>query len=41
MAGRLSKLGYVLIALGLVFVIASGFAYAKTQEGYDSLSKFS
>lgn len=41
MAGRLSKLGYVLMALGLVFVIASGFAYAKTQEGYDSLSKFS
>lgn len=41
MAGRLSKLGYVLTAIGLVFVIAGGFAYAKTQEGYNSLSKFS
>ena len=41
MAGRLSKLGYVLLAIGLVFVIAGGFAYAKTQEGYNSLQKFS
>lgn len=41
MVGRLTKLGYVLIALGLVFVVAGGVAYSKTQEGYDSLSKFS
>ena len=41
MAGRLSKLGYVLMAIGLIFVVASGLAYAKTQEGYDSLQKFS
>ena len=41
MVGRLTKLGYVLIAVGLVFVVAAGVAYSKTQEGYDSLSKFS
>ena len=41
MAGRLTKLGYVLIAIGLVFVIAGGVAYARTQEGYNSLQKFS
>lgn len=41
MVGRLTKLGYVLIAVGLVFVVAGGVAYSKTQEGYDSLSKFS
>ncbi len=41
MVGRLTKLGYVLIAVGLVFVVAAGVAYLRTQEGYDSLSKFS
>jgi hypothetical protein len=41
MIERLKKLGYVLIVVGLVFLVAGGVAYAKTQEGYTSLQKFS
>jgi hypothetical protein len=41
MIERLKKLGYVLIVVGLVFLVAGGVAYAKTQDGYTSLQKFS
>lgn len=41
MNDRLKKLGYVLIVVGMIFVVAGGVAYSKTQDGYNSLQKFS
>lgn len=41
MNDRLKKLGYVLIVVGMVFVVAGGVAFSKTQDGYNSLQKFS
>lgn len=41
MRKRLGILGIVLIAAGLAFVIAGGVAFAKVQDGYDSLQAFS
>ena len=38
---RLKTLGIILTVAGLLFVIAGGVAYAKTQDGYDSLQSFS
>lgn len=41
MRKRLSIVGYLLMAAGLVFAVAGGVAYTKVQEGYDSLQAFS
>lgn len=41
MRKRLSTLGYLLLVIGLVFVVAGGVAYSRVQEGYDSLQAFS
>jgi hypothetical protein len=41
MATRLQRLGIVLAVLGLAFVVASGYAFLKTQEGFNSLNAFS
>ena len=41
MKKRLGILGLVLIVAGFAFVIAGGVAYAKVQNGYDSLQAFS
>ena len=41
MKKRLGILGLVLIVAGFAFVIAGGVAYAKVQDGYDSLQAFS
>ena len=41
MKKRLGILGLVLIVAGFAFVIAGGVAYAKVQQGYDSLQAFS
>jgi len=41
MRGRLRRLGFVLAAAGLVFVVAGGVAYAKAQDGYGALQSFS
>lgn len=41
MNDRLKKLGYVLVVVGLLFVVAGGVGYAQTQNGYRSLQKFS
>jgi hypothetical protein len=41
MRKRLTLLGYALLAIGLMFVVAGGVAYAKVQDGYDSLAAFS
>jgi hypothetical protein len=41
MNDRLKKLGYVLVVVGLIFVVAGGVAFSKTQDGYNSLQKFS
>lgn len=41
MYDRLKKLGYVLVVVGLIFVVAGGVAYSRTQDGYNSLQKFS
>ncbi|MFW5933334.1 MAG: hypothetical protein ACOCT8_01240 [Actinomycetota bacterium] len=38
---RLRILGAVLAAIGLVFVIGGGVAFSMTQDGYDSLERFS
>jgi hypothetical protein len=38
---RLRTLGFVLAAIGMVFVIAGGVAFVKVQEGYGSLQAFS
>lgn len=41
MSARLKKLGLVLAALGLIFVIGGVFAFTKVQAGADSLQAFS
>jgi hypothetical protein len=41
MNDRLKKLGYVLVVIGVVFVVAAGVGYVQTQNGYRSLQKFS
>ncbi len=41
MRKRLSTLGYLLVVIGMVFVVAGGVAYSKVQNGYDSLQAFS
>ena len=41
MAKRFKQLGIVLIVVGLVFVVSAGVAYSMTQDGYNSLQKFS
>ncbi len=41
MRKRLSIVGFVMLAAGLVFAVAGGVAYLKVQEGYDSLQSFS
>ena len=41
MRNRLGILGAILIVAGLGFVVAGGVAYAKVQDGYDSLQAFS
>ena len=41
MKKRLGVIGTFLILAGFVFVIAGGVAYAKVQDGYDSLQAFS
>lgn len=41
MKGRLKKLGYVLVAAGLISVVAGGVAYSMASDGYNSLQKFS
>ena len=41
MASRLSRIGIVLGVLGLAFVVASGYAFLKVQEGTKSLNAFS
>lgn len=41
MPTRLKRLGIVLTVLGLAFVVASGYAFLKTQQGYASLNAFS
>ena len=41
MNDRLKKLGYVLVVVGLVFIVAGAVAYVQTQNGYTSLQKFS
>jgi hypothetical protein len=41
MNARLKMLGYVLVVIGLGFVVAAGVGYSQTQNGYNSLQKFS
>jgi len=41
MKKRLQILGIVLAVIGLGFLVAGGVAYAKAQDGYDSLQAFS
>ena len=41
MQSRIKTLGFILALVGLGFVVAGGVAYAKTQQGYDSLQAFS
>ena len=41
MNSRISKLGYVLAVIGLLFFVVAGVAYMKTQEGYRALDAFS
>ena len=41
MTKRLQTLGIVLAVIGLGFLVGSGVAYAKVQEGYGSLRAFS
>ncbi len=38
---RLQTVGIVLAAIGLIFMVAAGVAYAKVQDGYGSLQAFS
>ena len=38
---RLKTLGIVLTVIGLIFLVASGVAYLKVQDGYTALDKFS
>ena len=41
MRKRLSIVGIVMMAAGLIFAVAGGVAYFKVQDGYDSLQAFS
>jgi hypothetical protein len=41
MINRLKKLGIVLSLFGLGFILASGYAYVKVQDGQNSLTAFS
>jgi hypothetical protein len=41
MATRLRTLGILLAVIGLGFLVGGGVAYAKVQDGYDSLQAFS
>lgn len=41
MRKRLAILGYILLAIGLAFVVTGGVAYTRVQDGYDSLQAFS
>jgi len=41
MAKRFQFLGLVLAIIGIGFLIGAGIAYAKVQQGYDSLQAFS
>ena len=41
MTKRLQALGIVLAVIGLAFLTGAGVAYAKVQQGYDSLQAFS
>ena len=41
MINRLKRLGIVLSAFGLAFVVAGGYAFMKVQEGQRSLNAFS
>jgi hypothetical protein len=41
MKKRLRILGITLAALGLVFMVVGGVAYAQVQNGYEALQKFS
>jgi hypothetical protein len=41
MTKRLRILGVLLAVIGLGFLVGSGVAYAKVQDGYDSLQSFS
>jgi hypothetical protein len=38
---RLTRLGIVLVVIGVAFAAAGAFAFIKTQEGYRSLNAFS
>lgn len=40
-ASRLKKVGIVLTAIGVVFLVAAGVAYFKVQDGYTTLDDFS
>ena len=41
MRKRFAVVGYALVVIGLAFGIAGGVAYARVQDGYDSLQAFS
>lgn len=41
MKDRFKKLGYVMIVVGLLFVAGGAYGYSMTQDGYNSLQKFS
>lgn len=41
MKARLRTLGFVLAAIGVLFIIGGGYAYAQVQNGYDSIQAFS
>jgi hypothetical protein len=41
MTKRLQAVGIVLALIGVGFLVAAGVAYAKVQDGYDSLKALS
>ena len=41
MRERLTRLGYALVVIGLIFAVAGGVTYTRVQDGYDSLKAFS
>lgn len=41
MKARLRTLGFVLAAIGVLFIIGGGYAYAQVQNGYESIQAFS
>ena len=41
MTRRLKTLGIALVVLGIAFIAGAGVAFAKVQDGYDSLQAFS